>query len=318
MKPPYKITSKILSLVASISEKVGEVKTAYLNLPPAKLRRENRIKTIQASLEIEGNTLSVDQVTALLDSKLVLAPQKDIQEVLNAINTYNQLDKYKPYNITSLRNAHWLLMFGLIDNPGELRTTNVGIAKGYQIAHIAPPAHLIEEQLKSLLSYVENDSDLLLIKSCVFHYEFEFIHPFIDGNGRMGRLWQTVLLRQQYPVFEFLPIETLIKHKQQEYYSTLAKCDSLGDSTFFIEFMLSIIDEALEDLLMSQPITITSEDRVKLFQAIIKEAPFARKEYMRHFKDISNATASRDLREATEKGVLDKTGDGRNTVYRYK
>lgn len=125
-------------------------------------------------------------------------------------------------------------------------------------------------------------------------------------------------MRQQYPVFEFLPIETLIKHKQQEYYNTLAKCDSLGEFTLFVEYMLSIIDEALEDLLMSQPINMTSENRVKLFQAIIKDTSFARKEYMRHFKDISNATASRDLREATEKGVLDKTGDGRNTVYRYK
>lgn len=318
MKPPYKITSKVISLVASISEKVGEVKTAYLNLPPAELRRENRIKTIQSSLEIEGNTLSIDQVTAVLDNKRVLAPQKDIQEVRNAINAYNQLDKYQPYSIASLCDAHQLLLFGLADNAGQLRTSNVGIAKGDEIAHIAPPAHLIEEQLKSLLKYVKNDSDLLLIKSCVFHYEFEFIHPFLDGNGRMGRLWQTVFLRQEYPVFEFLPIETLIKHKQQEYYSTLAKCDSLGESTRFIEFMLSIIDEALEDLLMSQPINITSEERIKLFQSIIQDKSFARKEYMRHFKDISNATASRDLREATEKGTLIKTGDGRNTVYRYK
>lgn len=318
MKPPYKITAKVISLVASISEKVGEVKTAYLNHPPAELRRENRIKTIQSSLEIEGNTLSLEQVTAVLDNKRVLAPLKDIQEVRNAINAYNQLDKYHPYNIASLCDAHQLLLFGLADNAGQLRTSNVGIAKGDEIAHIAPPAHLIEEQLKSLLMYVKNDSDLLLIKSCVFHYEFESIHPFLDGNGRMGRLWQTVLLRQEYPVFEFLPIETLIKHKQQEYYSTLAKCDSLGESTPFIEFMLSIIDEALEALLMSQPINITSEERIKLFQSIIQDKSFARKEYMRHFKDISNATASRDLREATEKGTLIKTGDGRNTVYRYK
>ena len=317
MRPPYIITTKILSLVASISEKVGEVKTVYLNLPPAELRRENRIKIIQSSLHIEGNTLSIDQVTALLDNKRVIAPQKDIQEVRNAINTYNQLDKFNAYSFTSLCEAHKLLMFGLVDNAGQIRTSNVGIAKGDEIAHIAPPAHLIKEQLKSLLSYAKNDGDLLLIKSCVFHYEFEFIHPFLDGNGRMGRLWQTVLLRQEYPVFEFLPIETLIKYKQQEYYDTLAQCDTLGQSTLFIEFMLSIIDEALEDLLLSQPATISGEDRVNLFQSIIKENPFARKEYMRHFKNISTTTASRDLREATEKGILNKTGDGRNTVYKY-
>lgn len=317
MRPPYIITTKILSLVASISEKVGEVKTIYLNLPPAELRRENRIKTIQSSLNIEGNTLSIDQVTALLDNKRVIAPQKDIQEVRNVINTYDQLDKFNAYSFTSLCEAHKLLMFGLVDNAGQIRTSNVGIAKGDEIAHIAPPAHLIKEQLKTLLNYAKNDSDLLLIKSCVFHYEFEFIHPFLDGNGRMGRFWQTVLLRQEYPVFEFLPIETLIKYKQQEYYDTLAQCDTLGQSTLFIEFMLSIIDEALEELLLSQPATISGEDRVNLFQSIIKENPFARKEYMRHFKNISTTTASRDLREATEKGILNKTGDGRNTMYKY-
>ena len=307
-----------MSLIASISEKIGEVKTAYLNLPPADLRRENRIKTIQSSLEIEGNTLSIEQVTALLDNKRIIAPQKDIQEVRNAINAYSQLSTFKPYSITSLCEAHKLLMVGLVDNADHLRTSNVGIAKGDEIAHMVPPPHLIKEQLKVLLSYVKNHSDLLLIKSCVFHYEFEFIHPFLDGNGRVGRLWQTVLLRQQYPVFEFLPIETLIKHKQQEYYSTLAKCDKLGESTSFIEFMLGIIDEALEALLSSQPSTISGEDRDNLFQAIIKEHSFSRKEYMRHFKGISSATASRDLREATTKGILNKMGDGRNTVYRYE
>lgn len=138
MQPPYKITSKMLTLVASISEKVGEVKTAFLNLLPAELRRENRIKTIQSSLQIEGNTLSIEQVTALLDNKRVLAPKKDIQEVRNAINTYNQLDKYEPYSNTSLCEAHKLLMLGLVDYPGQIRTTNVGIAKGDEIAHIVP------------------------------------------------------------------------------------------------------------------------------------------------------------------------------------
>ena len=318
MKPPYKITSRILTQIASISEKVGEVKTAYLNLPPTELRKENRIKTIQSSLEIEGNTLSIEQVTAIIDNKRIVAPQKDIQEVRNAINTYNSLSKYKPYSFTSLCEAHRSLMVGLVDNAGQLRTSNLGIAKGDKIAHVAPPAHLIEEQLMSLLSYVKNDSDLLLIKSCVFHYEFEFIHPFLDGNGRLGRLWQTVILMQEYPLFEFLPIETLIKRKQKEYYDTLAKSDSLGESTPFIEFMLSIIDEALEELLSAQPINITSEDRISLFQSIVKNKSFARKEYMRHFKNISTATASRDLRVASEKGILSKVGDGRNTVYKYK
>lgn len=317
MKPPYKITSLILEKVASISEKIGAMKTAHLIQPSTELRKENRIKTIQASLEIEGNTLTVEQITAILESKRVLAPQKDIQEVKNAIDTYEQIVRYKPHSLKSLCSAHKLLMKGLVNNAGEIRTSSVGIVKGREIAHIAPPAHLVEQQLKELLKYVETDSDLLLIKSCVFHYEFEFIHPFLDGNGRMGRLWQTVLLRQQYPIFDYLPIETLIKEQQQGYYNTLAKCDKQGESTLFVEFMLSIIDQALDDLLLAQPVHIKADDRVGLFRGIIKEESFSRKDYMNHFKDISSATASRDLREATEKGVLEKKGEGRITEYKF-
>ncbi|MCD8179701.1 MAG: Fic family protein [Tannerellaceae bacterium] len=318
MKPPYQITSLILSKVASISEKIGEVKTAYLMHPPTELRKRNQIKTIQASLEIEGNTLTVELITAILNNKRVLAPEKDIIEVKNAIQVYEQINSYKPYSISSLCKAHKLLTKGVVRNPGQIRTTSVGIVKGSQTVHIAPPAHLVKGQLEELLEYAKNDNDLLLIKSCVFHYEFEFIHPFIDGNGRMGRLWQTVLLRQQYPVFDYLPIEILIKNKQQEYYDTLAKCDKTGNSTLFIEFMLSIIDQALEELLSSQPVHLKAENRIELFKTIIGKEQFSRKDYMRHFKDISTATATRDLRDATESGILIKTGDGRTTLYYYK
>jgi len=318
MKPPYQITPTILAKVASISEKIGEVKTAYLMQPPTELRKRNRIKTIQASLEIEGNTLTVEQITAILNNKRVLAPKKDILEVKNAIQVYEQIETFKPYSITSLCKAHQLLTKGLVRNPGQLRTTTVGIVKGSQTVHVAPSAELIKGQLLELLRYAKNDTDLLLIKSCVFHYEFEFIHPFIDGNGRMGRLWQTVLLRQQYPVFDYLPIETLIKNKQQQYYDILAKCDKTGESTLFIEFMLTIIDETLEELLSSQPVHLKAKNRIELFKTIIGDKQFTRKDYMRHFKDISAATATRDLREATQTGTLRKTGDGRTTCYQYK
>lgn len=317
MKPPYSITSKILSLVVSVSEKLGEIKTAYLNQPSAELRRQNRIKTIQSSLEIEGNTMTVEQITALLNNKRVLAPQKDIQEVKNAIQVYDQLDTFKPYSLNSLLDAHKILLTGLVDNPGELRRTGVGIAKGDVIAHLAPPPHLVKNQIEELLKYAKSDSDILLIRSCVFHYEFEFIHPFLDGNGRMGRLWQTVLLRQEYPVFDYLPIETLIKKTQTEYYEVLSMCDKQGESTLFIEYMLNIINEALEDLLSSQPINLIGEDRIKFFKGIIREESFSRKDYMRHFKDISSATASRDLREATAMNILEKSGDGRVTTYKF-
>lgn len=317
MKPPYKITSLILCKVASISEKIGEVKTAYLIQPPAELRKRNRIKTIQSSLEIEGNTLTIEQITALINNKRVLAPEKDILEVKNAIATYEKLETFRPYSLTSLCKAHKFLMEGLVPNAGTLRKTAVGIVKGSQTVHVAPPVELVKPHIETLLNYARQNEDLLLIKSCVFHYEFEFIHPFTDGNGRMGRLWQTVLLRQQYPVFDYLPIESLIKEQQQAYYDTLAKCDKLGESTLFIEFMLTIIERALEELLSSQPITLKGEDRIQLFKNFIGNYTFSRKDYMRHFKDISTATATRDLREATKKNILVKTGEGRMTIYRY-
>lgn len=317
MKPPYSITTRSLELVASISEKIGEIKSAYLHRPPAELRKRNRIRTIHSSLEIEGNTLTVEQITALLDNKRVLAPQKNITEVLNAIEVYNKLDTFKPYNLESLCSAHRILMFGLVDRPGQLRASNVGIVKGDQIAHIAPPSERIKPLITDLLKFAKSDKDLMLIKSCVFHYEFEFIHPFTDGNGRIGRLWQTVLLRQYNPVFEFLPIETIIKKRQAEYYDVLGRSDAAGNSTLFIEFMLSVINDSLEELLQGQNVTLSSADRIELFRSIIGSEQFSRADYLRQFKDISTATASRDLKQATESGMLTKIGDGRLTVYSY-
>jgi len=249
MKPPYEITGKILNLIASISEKIGEVNAVHLYKPPTELRKRNRIKTIQSSLEIEGNTLTIEQITDLLDNKRILAPKKDILEVKNAIKVYNQLNKFKVYELKSLCKAHKILMKDLIENPGKLRTGSVGIVKGSDIAHIAPPGEMVHSLMTDLFEYLRNDNDLILIKSCVFHYEFEFIHPFIDGNGRMGRLWQTMILKEHSPVFEFLPIESLVKLRQQEYYNVLGKSDKQGASTSFIEFMLEIIQDALEELL---------------------------------------------------------------------
>ena len=318
MKPPYSITPTILRKLVSISEKMGEVKTAYLLQPTTELRKQNRIKTIQSSLGIEGNTLTIEQITALVNNKRVLAPEKDILEVKNAISAYQQIDTYRPYSVTSICKAHKLLMSGLVETAGKIRMQYVGIIKGSHVSHLAPPAHLAKTHLQNLLEYVKNDSDPLLVKSCVFHYEFEFIHPFMDGNGRMGRLWQTVLLRKEYPVFDFLPMESLIKKRQADYYNSLEISDKTGDSTAFIEFMLCVIDDSLEELLSSQPVHPTADSRIAIFKTVIKTNAFSRKEYMRHFKDISTATASRDLKKAAEQGALIKSGDGRMTLYKYR
>lgn len=317
MTPPYEITQSILNFISSISEKLGEVKAIHLSKPPTELRKKNQIKTIQSTLEIEGNTLTLDQITALLENKRVIAPQKDIIEVKNAIKVYNQLNSYNPFSLKSMGDAHRLLMDGLIEYPGKLRGKSVGIVKGSKITHIAPPGELVKPLMNDLFKYLKNDSDLDLIKSCVFHYELEFIHPFIDGNGRIGRLWQTLILMNHNPVFEFLPIESLIKERQSEYYSALSKSDKSGKSTHFIEFILEIIDATLENLLNTQNFYLSGEDRINHFKDFIKDDFFTRQDYLKFYKKISPATASRDLKRAFDKKLLHKTGDKRTTKYQF-
>ena len=318
MKPPYKITGKILRLISSISEKIGEVNSAHLNKPPTELRKKNRIKTIHSSLEIEGNTLTIEQITAIIENKRVIGPKKDILEVKNAIAVYDKLDSLNPYNFDSFCEAHGMLMNGLVESAGRLRSKSVGIVKDAELAHVAPPCEMLKPLMNDLFDYLKNDEDLILIKSCVFHYEMEFIHPFIDGNGRMGRLWQTLILKDAYPVFEFLPIESLIKERQEQYYESLGKSDNTGESTVFIEYMLEIILESLQELLSIQNVSLTNVDRIILFKSIVKNDFFTRKAYLNNFREISSATASRDLKFAVENGLIEKMGDKNTTRYRYK
>lgn len=318
MKPPYTISGKILKLVALISEKIGEVNSAHLHKPPTELRKKNRIKTIQSSLEIEGNTLTVEQITAIVENKRVIGSKKDILEVKNAIAVYDYLDKLNPYSFDSFCEAHGILMNGLIESAGRLRSKSVGIVKGAKVTHIAPASEMLKPLMNDLFDYLKNDDDLMLIKSCVFHYEMEFIHPFIDGNGRMGRLWQTLILKHTYPVFEYLPIETLIKERQEQYYESLGISDNTGESTVFIEFMLEIILESLKELLNIQNVSLTNIDRINLFKSIVKEDFFTRKEYLKNFREISPATASRDLKYAVDNGLIEKIGNKNTTRYRYR
>ena len=315
MKPPYDITQTILKLMGSIREKIGEINALHLHKVSPQLRKKNRVKTIKASLEIEGNSLSEKQITAILENKRVLGPAKDILEVVNAIAAYDSLSNFDPTKLKSFLKAHQIMMHDLLDRPGKLRTRSVGIFKGDQVSHIAPPAKNLDSLMRNLFDYLKHGDEQIIIKSCVAHYEIEFIHPFMDGNGRMGRLWQTLLLMQTYPVFEFLPFETIIKSSQKEYYAVLEFCDKAGKSTKFIEFMLKAIDEALADLLNSQNPTLLAEDRVEYFISIFKDESFTRKDYLNIFKNISPATASRDLRKASELNLLEKSGDKRMTHY---
>lgn len=314
MRPPYDINPEILRLVSTISEKIGEANALFLSKPSPQLRKQNQIKTIHSSLQIEGNALSEEQITALLENKRVIGPQKDILEVLNAVSVYENLDSLKPTSEKSFLSAHATLMKGLIDNPGKYRTRGVGVVKGSQVAHLAPPAENVPGLMKDLFRYLKEDKEITLIKSCVFHYEMEFIHPFLDGNGRMGRLWQTVILNEKYPVFESLPFETLISKSQNEYYQTLVKSDKSGKSTVFIEYMLQIINLALGDLLKIHGKPMSSEDRITYFLSLGKNQ-FTRKEYMEVFRTISTATASRDLKKGVENGVLETEGTGNQVKY---
>ena len=316
-KPPYQITAKILSLLTRVSEQIGAVNALHLNRPQTELRKANRIKTIQSTLAIEGNTLSEEQITALLNNKRILAPQKDILEVQNAIATYDKLHTFKPFQLTSILDAHKTLMNGLIRDAGALRSGNVGIVKGSQVTHVAPPGNMVPHLLKELLQYVKEDQDPILIKTCVFHYEFEFIHPFADGNGRMGRLWQTILLMKTYPVFEYLPIEGAIKADQAKYYEALNKSDNQGQSSPFIIFMLESISKALDDLLEKPASTPDQGSRILIFKEVVGKEHFTRKTYLQYFKGLSTATASRDLKVATETGILQKTGDKNSSTYHF-
>lgn len=317
MKPPYDITPKILKLITSISEKTGEVNANYLSKQSPQLRKQNRIKTIHSSLQIEGNTLTEEQITALIENKRVIGPEKDVLEVLNAIKVYDKLNQYKYTSDKSFLKAHYDLMNGLIDASGKYRNQGVGIVKGTIVEHIAPPHKNVPFLMKDLFEYLKDNEELTLLKSCVFHYEMEFIHPFLDGNGRMGRLWQTLILMSEYPVFEFLPFETLISHTQEDYYKSLALSDKTGKSTFFIEYMLDVINKSLETLLNYNNRILKDIDRLEHFVNLgIKE--FSRKEYMNVFKDLSSATASRDLKKGVELKLFESIGSQNKTKYRVK
>lgn len=317
MKPPYSLTSEILKLISTISQKIGEVNAKLLVQQNPTLRKQNQIKTIHSSLSIEGNTLSEEQVTAILDNKRVVGAKKDIREVQNAFEVYKNIKKFSFSSEKDFLLAHKLLMTGLVENPGKYRRKSVGIIKGSKVAHVAPPHTNVKFLMYDLFRYLKNKFELPLIKSCVFHYEMEFIHPFMDGNGRMGRLWQTVILMKEYPLFEFLPFETLIAKNQAEYYRSLSISDKEGNSTRFIEFMLDVIDQSLTELLNNNRRKLNETDRLHIFlETVLNE--FTRKDYLNFYKEISTATASRDLKNGVEKKLIVKFGDKKTTYYRKK
>ncbi|OCR23980.1 Fic family protein [Pseudomonas syringae] len=246
-QPPVTLTPRMLSLVADISEELGRLSALGEVSQAPMLRRGNRIRTIQASLAIENNTLSVEQVTAVLDGQRVLGLPREIQEVRNAFAAYEAMTEWRPSNCVDLLAAHNLLMQGLIDDAGCFRQGGVGIYRGNRLLHMAPPANRVRTLIDDLLGWVATAQVHPLIASCIFHYEFEFIHPFANGNGRMGRLWQTLMLSQWRPMLAYLPVETVIREQQEAYYAALAAADQLAEATPFVEFMLNALQQALAE-----------------------------------------------------------------------
>lgn len=243
-QPPYTITPSIITLIAEISEKLGALSVLSSSEDALLLRRINRIRTIQGSLAIEGNTLSEAQITAVLAGKPVIAPPREIQEVRNALQAYEKLNHWQADNSQHLLDAHQLLMQGLIDDAGHYRQSGVGVMEGKTVIHIAPPAQRVVGLMQDLLNWLTHSEEHPLIRSAVFHYEFEFIHPFADGNGRMGRLWQTLILSQWKAIFANLPVESIVYKYQADYYQALQYSTDKTDCAPFIEFMLQRILEA--------------------------------------------------------------------------
>lgn len=250
--PPFQITEEITNLTIEIGQYVGSI-TAFEELHPNPvLRRENRIRSIHSSLAIEQNTLTLDQVTDVVDGKRVLGPPQDIREVKNAYEVYDIVASFDPYSVKDLLRAHKIMMDGLVKEAGMFRSGNVGVYAGKQLIHAGTPANYVPELIGQLFSWLKKSKVHPLIKSCVFHFEFEFIHPFADGNGRTGRLWQSLILQKWQPIFAWLPIETLVHENQEEYYKALQLADNAGESTVFVEFMLRMIRDALKELSETQ------------------------------------------------------------------
>jgi len=244
--PPFTLSNKTLSLVAQISESIGRLTVQQEQEKLLRLRKVNRMRTVQGSLAIEGSTLTQQQITAILDGKRVIAPPKEVQEAHNAISTYEALPQWQPANSTHLLKAH-LLMKGLVEDAGMYRQEGVGVMSGEQVVHMAPQATRVPKLMTDLLEWLENSDVHPLVASCVFHYEFEFIHPFSDGNGRMGRLWQTLILSKWHEVFINIPVESMVYQHQDDYYLAIRQSTQQTDSAPFIEFMLQMIYDAISE-----------------------------------------------------------------------
>lgn len=320
-KPPFEITNTIINSIAEIAELVGQLTSMDKLSSNPVLRRTNRIRTIHGSLAIEQNTLSLEQVTAVINGRQVLAPPKDIAEVKNAYEIYERLDELDPYSIDDLLTAHGIMTRGLVEESGVFRTKPVGVVdqEGH-VLHFGTLPQYVPDLVMELLGWVENSDMHMLIRSCVFHYELELIHPFADGNGRVGRLWHTLLLSKWNPTFAWLPVESMIYAHQQEYYAAINAANDAGESTVFIEFMLSTIKASLIDAIktsdgMSDGKMDKATIRWKKIEDFLKTHDYIMNADVRALCGVSAATANRILAKLVANEKLIKCRK-ENWIYR--
>ena len=313
--PPYTITDKMLNYVSEIMKKVGEANYfESLNRYP-ELRRKTRIKSIHSSLAIENNQLSLFQVEDVINGKPVIGEQKDIQEVKNAYEAYEQIDKINPYSVKDLKKIHKTLTFLIEKDAGKFRNHGECVRDGERIIFVAPPENMVNPLMNQLFDWMRKSKESVnpLILSCIFHYEFVFIHPFHDGNGRTARLWQTAILSHWEKAFTYLPIESMIKKNQEEYYTAIQNCNNIGKSNEFIEFMLKIISETIDEMMNSKEMKdksylLLSESESKVLECIKRNVIIGAKDIIEQTK-LSDSTVRRILRKFLENEKIETTND---------
>lgn len=309
-QPPFQITAKAINLIAEISAQMERFSMRIENTEKIHLRKVNRMKTIHGTLAIEGNSLTEEQVSALIDGKHIIAPIKEVQEVRNAIRAYEELMNLNPYQIEDLLKAHRIMALGLVDNAGHFRQSGVGVFGKQGVVHVAPPHERVPYLMEDLFSWLKSSDDHILIKSSVFHYEFEFIHPFDDGNGRIGRFWQSRLLADWHSAFEFLPVENMVWQNQTAYYQAIAQSTKENNSGIFIEFMLEIILSSIQQ--HNGTVKDIVNGTVNTILTFIKEKPDISYDELAQKSNISRRTVSRKITELKKNGKIRRVGADKN------
>jgi len=309
--PPYKITSKILKLSTQISEELTKLQFIDAQKVNPMLRKKNRIKTLAGTLEIEGNFLGEEKITAILDGKRVLGSVKELAEVGGAIKAYEKLDSYRYDELDDLLLAHKILMGEILTTAGSFRSVNVKVGE-----HIAPQANIVNELMINLFLWLKNSDEHMLLKSCIFHYEFEFIHPFSDGNGRIGRLWQSVILNSLNPIFSLLPTESIVRDHQEDYYKAIEDATALGESTPFTEFMLEMILKSIQNTLKSDQKSNYKSDQKVL--AFMKENSHITIHELMEKLSMSESGIKKVIKKLKDENIISRVGSLKSGYWEIK